>query len=218
MLFEPIAVVGQSCILPGALDPGQLWELVLAGQDMVSSVPAGYWRLDPATILSTADGKSKDRTWSDRGGYVTGFAERFDATGFLLPPDEVKRLDVGTQWVLHGVREALTSAGLGAPLAGDGLRTGLILGNLSYPTPGLVEFAEATWFGAQPAGVPRIPNAATGAGVAAINRFSSGMLAHMAAHALNLRGGAFALDAACASSLYAIKLACDRLQDGRCDV
>ena len=52
MSFEPIAVVGQPCILPGALDPAQLWELVLAGQDMVSSVPPGYWRLAPSTILS----------------------------------------------------------------------------------------------------------------------------------------------------------------------
>ncbi len=96
-------------------------------------------------------------------------------------------------------------------------KTGLVLGNLSYPTPGLVEFAEATWFGAQAPGVPRPPYD-TSAPPAAVNRFSSGMPAHLAAQALNLRGGAFALDAACASSLYAIKLACDRLQDGRCDV
>ena len=104
MLFEPIAIVGQSCILPGALDPEELWKLVLAGQDMVSPVPEGYWRLDPAAILTSADGKTKDRTWSDRGGYVKGFAERFDASGFLLPAEEVKQLDVGMQWVLHGVR------------------------------------------------------------------------------------------------------------------
>ena len=96
-------------------------------------------------------------------------------------------------------------------------KTGLVLGNLSYPTPGLVEFAEATWFGAQSPDVPRPPYDPS-APPAAVNRFSSGMPAHLAAQALNLRGGAFALDAACASSLYAIKLACDRLQDGRCDV
>ena len=217
MLFEPIAVVGQSCILPGALDPAQLWDLVLAGQDMVASVPPGYWRLAPPTILSPPGDKAKDRTWSDRGGYVRGFNERFDATGFLLPPDEIRRLDVGMQWVLHGVREALVSAGLAAPLPLASPRTGLVLGNLSYPTPGLVEFAEATWFGAQAPGVPRPPYDPSAPPVA-VNRFSSGMPAHLAAQALNLRGGAFALDAACASSLYAIKLACDRLQDGRCDV
>src|SRR5581483_7968394 len=41
---------------------------------------------------------------------------------------------------------------------------------------------------------------------------------HLLAKALQLDRGAFALDAACASSLYAIKLACDQLHDGRADL
>jgi len=40
----------------------------------------------------------------------------------------------------------------------------------------------------------------------------------LAAQALGLDSGGFALDAACASSLYAIKLACDRLQRRECAV
>jgi acyl transferase domain-containing protein len=46
----------------------------------------------------------------------------------------------------------------------------------------------------------------------------SGLTARLAATALGLDGPAFALDAACASSLYAIKLACDRLHDGSADL
>ena len=46
----------------------------------------------------------------------------------------------------------------------------------------------------------------------------SGLPAHLVAQALGFGAGAFALDAACASSLYAIKLACDRLHDGRADL
>jgi len=34
MPFEPIAIVGQSCILPGALTPDELWDAVLAGADL----------------------------------------------------------------------------------------------------------------------------------------------------------------------------------------
>jgi len=41
---------------------------------------------------------------------------------------------------------------------------------------------------------------------------------HLIAGSMGLTGPAFALDAACASSLYAIKLACDALQDGDADV
>ena len=46
----------------------------------------------------------------------------------------------------------------------------------------------------------------------------SGLPAHWLAKQLGCGAGAFALDAACASSLFAIKLACDRLHDGTADV
>ncbi|HRA65906.1 MAG TPA: polyketide synthase, partial [Caldilinea sp.] len=215
MQFEPIAIIGHSCVLPGALDPAELWEIVLHGRDMVTLAPDDAWRIEKQRILAGPGATMQDRAWSDRGGYVRGFAERFDPAGFLLPADEIKALDPVFQWTLHGVREALHSAKLTAPLPERAPPTGLILGNLSYPTAGLVQFAEATWFAAQSEAIPRPPDMST---PHARNRFSSGLPAHLAAQALNLRGDAFALDAACASSLYAIKLACDRLHDRRADV
>ena len=33
MSFEPIAIVGQSCLLPGANSPEALWEAVSQGRD-----------------------------------------------------------------------------------------------------------------------------------------------------------------------------------------
>lgn len=44
-----------------------------------------------------------------------------------------------------------------------------------------------------------------------------GLPAALLARALGLGGGAYTLDAACASSLYALKLACDELSSGRAD-
>src|SRR4051794_36698944 len=44
------------------------------------------------------------------------------------------------------------------------------------------------------------------------------MWAHTAANALGVAGGSLALDAACASALYAMKIACDRLHDGTADL
>ena len=41
MSFEPIAIIGRACVLPGALSPQELWELVLAGKDVLGSAPAG---------------------------------------------------------------------------------------------------------------------------------------------------------------------------------
>ena len=73
-----------------------------------------------------------------------------------------------------------------------------------FPSERMAAYAERVWTG-QGDVDPR-------------NRFMSGGTAELLRRALGLGAGAFCLDAACASSLYAIKLACDRLHDGRADV
>ncbi|MEW2546753.1 beta-ketoacyl synthase N-terminal-like domain-containing protein [Streptomyces sp. NPDC047002] len=214
MVFEPIAVVGRGCVLPGALDPDTFWENVAAGRQSLSAVPDGRWRLPHRWAMGTVD-DHLDRTWTDTGGYVTGFESRFDPTGFLVAPERILPLDPLYQWVLHGVREALREAGREGPLP----RAGLVLGNLAYPTGEGSAFAEHVWLsGQEPAVREALLTGARRTRPDARNRFSSGLPAHFAARALGLGAGAHALDAACASSLYAIKLACDRLHDGTADL
>ncbi|MDP3220850.1 MAG: beta-ketoacyl synthase N-terminal-like domain-containing protein, partial [Deltaproteobacteria bacterium] len=218
MSFEPIAIVGQGCVLPGALSPSALRELVQAGRSAVGPAPAGRWRLGPEHAMGTAS-HAADRTWSDAGGYVEGFDALFDPSGFLLPEATVRALDPVFRWVLHAAREALRP--VGHERASD--RAGIILGNLSFPTAAMSRYAESVWLDAQdPSFHASVGGrAAQSAGVerpSAHNRFMSGLPAHLAAAALGLGAGAHALDAACASSLYAIKLACDRLHDRTADV
>lgn len=199
--FPPIAIVGRGCVLPGALSPEALWELVRDGRDVLTGVPPERWGLSAADAIGPPEAPDPDRTWSDRGGYVRGFEEVFDSEGFRIPPAAILRLDPLFRWVLHAAREALAQVGhdsiSGAP------RCGAVIGNLSFPSLGLARFAEGIWRGL-PTGNP-------------YDRFVSGLPAHLLARALGLGAGAFALDAACASSLYAIKLACDRLHDGTAD-
>jgi acyl transferase domain-containing protein/3-hydroxymyristoyl/3-hydroxydecanoyl-(acyl carrier protein) dehydratase len=141
---------------------------------------------------------------SPGGGFVRDFDASFDPLGFAVDADEIMRLDPLYRWVLHAARQALGEAGCAAgPLPG----AGLVLGNLSYPSVGLVSFAEQTWRAGQ-----------ASARIDPRDRFSSGLPAHFAARALGLATGGFALDAACASALYAIKLGCDRLRDGAADL
>jgi acyl transferase domain-containing protein len=214
MDFEPIAIVGQSCTLPDALSPAALWENLAAGRSALSAAPGGpedRWRLSRALAMGHVE-DALDRTWSDVGGYVRGFEAGFDPSGFRIDAETIAALDPLFHWVLAGVRQAL---GGDAPA-----RTGLVLGNLSFPTSSMSRYAESVWLDAQG---PHYAggHAAARAGVTrphAFNRFSSGLPAHLAARALGLDAGAFALDAACASSLYAIKLACDRLHDRSADV
>ena len=82
--FSPIAIVGRACLLPGASGPEELWQAVVAGRDLISSVPADRWGIDPADVLCAGPADSVDRTWSDRGGYVRGFDELFERVH--LPP------------------------------------------------------------------------------------------------------------------------------------
>lgn len=211
--FSPIAIVGQACVLPAALSPSELWTLALEGRSALSQVPEGRWGVDRALMLAKPGEDRRDRAISDRGGYVQGFEQVFDPAGFALPAEMLAGLDPLFHWLLHTGREALREA----RFAGDLTRAGAIVGNLSYPSSSLSAFAERTWLSKDAAG----SEALLRLGLPAVdprNRFMSGLPAHLLAQALGLGAGAFALDAACASSLYAIKLACDALQEGRADL
>jgi acyl transferase domain-containing protein/3-hydroxymyristoyl/3-hydroxydecanoyl-(acyl carrier protein) dehydratase len=210
--FEPIAIVGQGCVLPGALSPDELWELFRTGTDAISSCPDDRWRLAREDIAG--------EVVSDRGGYVRGFDRVFDPHGFLVDDARIRQLDVATLWLLHAGREALRSAGRFDAANKRELRLGAIVGNLSFPTDSLARWTESHWLDTQENAFLHEQGRKL-AGLdkpAALNRFSSGQPALLLAQALGLDAGAFALDAACASSLYAIKFACDWLQDRRADI
>ncbi|MFD7863574.1 beta-ketoacyl synthase N-terminal-like domain-containing protein [Streptomyces sp. NPDC059783] len=214
MDFEPIAVVGRGCVLPGALDPDTFWDNIAAGRSGLSAAPEGRWRVPRRWVTGTVD-DALDRTWSDVAGYVKRFDSVFDPEGFRIAPERIAGLDPLFHWVLYGARQALAEAGREGPLR----RGGLVLGNLSYPTESGAAFAEHVWLSGQRA--PLRDALLTGGRRTrpdARNRFSSGLPAALAARALGLGAGAWSLDAACASSLYAVKLACDRLHDGTADL
>ena len=216
MRFEPIAIVGRACVFPGALDVAAFARVVLEGRDSVGPVPEGRWRVPREQVLGSFSTQARDRAFSDRGGYVTGFESVFDPQGFDIPAAELRGLDPLALWLLHTAREALRDGQIPGEARG---RTGAIIGNLSLPSEGLAQFVEGAWLEAQGgflggksrerASLPR-PDPR--------NRFMSGLPAHLVARALGLGGVSFALDAACASSLYAIKYACDRLHDREADV
>jgi acyl transferase domain-containing protein len=197
--FSPIAIVGRACLLPGADSPRALWRAVREGADLLDELPreapeiaasTGRWRIDPARVLREGSDPT-DATWTTRGGHVQAFE----------PEPSLEGLDALFHWVLRTARGALEDAGF---TAASHPRAGAVLGNLSFPTCEMSRFAEAVWSGA-PRPDPR-------------NRFMSGLPALLLEEALALDAGAFALDAACASSLYAIKHAADALHDGRADL
>jgi acyl transferase domain-containing protein/3-hydroxymyristoyl/3-hydroxydecanoyl-(acyl carrier protein) dehydratase len=178
---------------------------VSEGQDLVSAVPPGRWRAEPADVLCRPDQDPKNRTWSDRGGYVTGFEDIWNPAGFAVAASDLDGLDPLFHWALHCAREALRDAGDKREGAVDRSRVSAVFGNLGFPSAGMTRYAEAVWQGQEPLPDPR-------------NRFMAGGAAALLGEALGLGPGVMCLDTACASSLYAIKTACNQLQDGTSDL
>lgn len=211
--FRPIAIVGQACLLPGAHSPEELWAGVAAGRDLLSHASADTWQVAHKQRLmrTDADAPPAERIATDRGGYVTGFAKIFDPGAHRLERALVASLDPHFQWLLHVGAAALRNAGISAA---QPARAGAIVGNLSYPTYGLNNYAAGVWaaqlLGQRSAALPATPQH--------LNRFMSGLPVQLLCESLQFTCGGFMVDAACASGLYAIKFACDWLAAGKADL
>lgn len=210
--WEPIAVVGQGCVLPGALHPRELWQRIEARDDLTGPPPA---ELIPPAILARLHGRpgEEEHVAHFRGGFVRDFRYRFPADCLAECDDDPQALQPELQWTLAACLQALADAELEHARARQPFRLGLVIGNLGYPTRALTHFAAQVWCAEQ--GVATPPGLVP---VDAGDRFHCGFSAARVARLLGATAPSFALDAACASGLYAIKRACDALHDGRADL
>lgn len=220
-MTEPIAITGMACLFPGAATLEDFWQNLVAGRDSTSLATAEQIGVDPALLYDPAKGR-RDRYYALRGGFVR--APAFDPDGFRLPPGQLAGLDKLYAWTLMVARQALRDGGV----RGDATalaRCGLILGSLSFPTHASHRLLAPIYRRAVEAGLAELagrpvaldPGPFAGPGDPRDAGISGGAAA-LAARALGLGAGWLALDAACASSLYAIKLACEALRSGKADL
>ncbi len=207
--FEPIAIVGQSCLLPGVSTPQELHQSVVEGRVLTTEGDPTLWGrgdfIADQSKYSPVD-LPKDQSWHSFGGFIRNFESIFEPDLYPIEKGLLEQLDPVFQWVLHTGHQSLD---------GHDYRnqtTGVVLGNLSYPTPGFNRFAEQVW-----AETPRDADPKP-TETHPLNRFMSGYPAALLAQTFGLTGPVYSIDAACASSLYAIKLACDELHQGRSDI
>ena len=212
-----IAIVGIGALFPGSTDVGQFWNHVRAGHDLAREVPAGRWALPTQQVYSKTP--APDRVYSTRGCFVDDF--NFDPTGLNLSPALLAGLDPMFHLLLGAGQSAWNDAITGSI---DPRRAGVIIGNIALPTDAISDFSEeilqVAW-ASRPClplrknmGETPMPPSITNP----LNRYVAGLPAGLLAKALGLGGGSYTLDAACASSLYALKLAVDELQSGRADL
>ncbi len=210
----PIAVVGMGGIFPGAANLDRFWANIAAGVDASREVPSGRWVLDPASAYDPEVGRA-DKVYSTRGCFIEDF--HLDKRDLDLDPDVVTALDPLFHLALHAGRQAVEDACLDKD---SRERVGVIIGNIALPTESSSNIArkilgqtfdEITG--------SRIASSSSGASgrTHPLNRYVAGLPGGLMAKALRLGGGSYTLDAACASSLYALKLASDELIAGRTD-
>ncbi|BBC32407.1 hypothetical protein SGFS_037010 [Streptomyces graminofaciens] len=216
------AIVGLSCLFPGAETPAEFWQNLRAGADSRREGGEEVFGRKP----EARDADPQHEIYCVRGGFLTDFA--FDPSGYLLDPGHLAGLDRLFHWSLHVAREALRDSGH-ADRPDVLARTALVLGNYSFPTPSSARVSvplvqEAVLEGLRRAGHPplgALAHAEDRIDPARLNPEDlkvSGSPASVAATALGLGGPRYALDAACSSALYALKLACDHLAAGQADL
>ncbi len=206
-----VAIVGIGGIFPDAPDLAAFWDNISSCRSAFREVPDGRWMVPADSVFDTEPGKA-DCVYSRRGCFIDQLPSAATLPGLAIDPKLLEGLDPLFHLLIHAGKRAFDD-GVTAPL--DRSRVGIIIGNLALPSETsalltrnwLGRTFEEQLLGSASAPTPTSP----------LNRFPSGLPAVILARALGLGGGAFTLDAACASSLYALKLAMDELLSGRVD-
>ena len=220
--MDKIAIIGLACLFPGAQNPATFWQNLLAEKDSSSLATAAQMGVDPALFAHPTKGEP-DTLYCLRGGYIQDFS--FEPTGYNLSPAFLQGLGDDYHWALTVAQQALEDSGYRTKAALLH-QTGLILGALSFPTQAshhvvapiyttALETAFKELFPERPFPLEPLPAKRE---FSPLNAQHVSSLSATVAQALGLGGREFVLDAACASSLYAVSLACEYLRAGKAEM
>ncbi|WP_159441722.1 MULTISPECIES: type I polyketide synthase [Actinomyces] len=208
---DGIAIIGMSGLFPGGGGLSEFWSNVLQCKELVTDVPERRW--DPK-IFCEPGARNAPRSDSARGAFLP--AVPFDPVCFGIPPRSLASIEPVQLLALEAAGRALIDADL---------------------VPGEVTATTSVVFGAESGselssgmalrtGLPAFTGCLPDAFEAALPELTGdsfpGMLANVVsgrvANRLDLSGSNFVVDAACASSLAALKTACHELILGDCDI
>ena len=119
---KQIAIVGYSCILPGGENVNATWDMIQAGVDTISDIPAD--RVDVSSYYNP-DKTVPDKIYCKRGGFIPNFD--FDPREFNFNMLQMEDTDVNQTLSLLKVKEALEDAKID-PNPGIKKNIGCVLG------------------------------------------------------------------------------------------
>jgi acyl transferase domain-containing protein/NAD(P)H-dependent flavin oxidoreductase YrpB (nitropropane dioxygenase family)/NADP-dependent 3-hydroxy acid dehydrogenase YdfG len=219
-----VAIVGMAGVFPQAGDLAEFWSNILRNHDAITEVPTGRW--DPATYF-TGDGANslngRSGTPSKWGGFLPEIP--FDALRYGIPPAALASIEPVQLLSLEVAARALRDAGYAGPAgpaAGDRAfdreRTAVVFG----AEPG-TDLSAAYGFralypqlhGEMPEALDsQLPDLTADSFPGVLANVISGRIANR----LDLGGANYTVDAACASALAALEVACLQLRAGAADM
>ncbi|MGW1782436.1 SDR family oxidoreductase [Streptomyces sp. NPDC002143] len=202
-----IAVVGMACMFPQAPDLPTFWANVVGGVDAVGEVPADRW--DPAVH----HGESTPSKW---GGFLPRIP--FDPLRYGIPPASLGSVEPVQLLALEAARRALQDAGYGdGGREFDRSRTSVVFGaeaGSDLSNAATLRAVLPSYYGKVPAGLDdQLPRLTEDSFPGMLANVISGRIANR----LDLGGANYTVDAACASSLAAVDVACKELIGGTSD-
>ncbi len=197
-----IAVVGMSCIFPRANDTGGFLDNLVHKRSGIVTVPQSRWKVPYERFLSGS--RRPDSAVCNKAGILDTIL--FNADGFAVDAGLLAALDPVHQLVLSAGRDAFMQC---RHTEGQKQNTGVVLAAISLPTDASNEVSKQILFNNRYQDCR--PSDALRAGML-------GYPASILCRAMGFHAGSFTLDAACASSLFAIKLACEHLSAQKADI
>jgi acyl transferase domain-containing protein/phosphopantetheinyl transferase (holo-ACP synthase) len=224
-----IAIIGMSCLFPGAPDLAGYWSNIVRGYDATREVSDKEW---PVEDYYDADASTFGKSYSKRGGFITEFAQ-FDPLKYGVMPSTVAGSDPDQLLTLKVAQEAMADAGyLNRQFDRD--RAEIIIGRISAPGAGCMNLVQQCKTVNEIAAILKglLPDhneellgsiaAQVQASLVPVNSDTipgamPNVLAGRLAAKLGFRGRNMLIDAACASSMVAIETAVNDLLEKRCD-
>ncbi len=228
MAPNDVAIIGMSCIFPGAGDVQTFWENIVSKHDAVSDAPPDWEGLPYYDPQSSAN----DRIYCKRGGFLREID--FTPSDFGVMPRAVDGADPDHFIALKVAAEALCDAGYGeGHLPTE--RTQVIVGRGTYINRAFTNQLQHCLIIEQTLRILKALHPEHDdseleqikrqlkAGLAPFNtEVAPGLVPNVMtgriANRFNLMGANYTVDAACASSLLSVELAAQALVSGKCDL
>jgi len=226
IMNERTAIIGMAGIFPQAADLKTYWHNITNKVDAITDLPPSHWC---AEDYFSADHSKADHVYTTKGGFLPSLS--FDPREFGIAPNNLTAIDTAQLLGLLVARDALHDAGYGAARDFDRHRTSVIFGATGAQElviPLGARLGHPHWRRAlQEAGiaadkveqiVTAIANSYVSWQEASFPGLLGNVIAGRIANRFDLRGTNCAVDAACASSLAALRLACLELHSNNCDL